>query len=75
MLHQNRSMSYLIRCGACVFFDCGGYCKCVCHIYEPKKSTYEIRDPTESEMKKGAGVYNNLRTEEAAMEGLSSLFG
>lgn len=69
----------MTKCGACCFFDCGRDCRCFCHDHD-KKPKYETRDPTESEIKRGAGGLKKLRTwdassEEASMEGLSSLFG
>ena len=71
-----------MKCGACCFFDCGRDCRCFCHDHD-KKPKYETRDPTESEIKKGARrgeKRTGLRqwdraTEEGSMEGLSSLFG
>lgn len=54
----------MTKCGACIFFDCGGYCKCVCHNYEEKRKP-----------KKKAWTIASERTEEASMEGLASLFG
>ena len=63
----------MIKCGACQWFDCGGYCKCVCHNYEEKKKpNIDYRDPTSSERKRGA--WDRVPTDES-LEGLSSLFG
>ena len=70
----------MVKCGACCFFDCGRDCRCFCHDHD-KKPRYETRKPTESEIKRGARRQGSLRewdaksSEEASMEGLSSLFG
>ncbi len=60
----------MIRCGACLFFDCGLDCKCVCHNYEEKRDKKSYNYP-----KKKAWTIASERTEQASLEGLSSLFG
>ena len=56
----------MIRCGACEFFNCGEKCQCKCHC----GSTPKIRKDHGAESLKKL-----LKSEDQAMEGLSSLFG
>lgn len=53
------------RCKICIMFDCGSKCQCNCHF----GATPKIRNDLNLEDAK------KPQTEEAAMEGLSSLFG
>lgn len=54
------------RCNICKMFDCGSKCQCECHY----GATPKIRDDLDSE-----DARQTQKTEEASMEGLSSLFG
>ncbi len=55
------------KCEACRYFDCGEYCKCVCHS--------RFAEPEHSKLEDNGVLVNGMKTEEASMEGLSSLFG
>ena len=55
-----------MSCEACRYFDCGEYCKCVCHSRFAESPDVKVEKE---------GVLVNGKTEEASMEGLSQLFG
>jgi len=53
-----------MKCDACGFFDCGNDCRCRCHPHDKPQSP-----------KLKAWDAASKRTEDAAFEGLASLFG
>ena len=66
------------RCEICVMFDCGSKCKCKCHYGSTPKirTDHGIEGLTRKQrLKKMQEDFEKTKTEEAAMEGLSSLFG